>query len=42
MGVPVKINQTGIAEIQKIELDKSEQNALEISAQTIRNNIQSI
>jgi len=42
MGVPVKINQNGIAEIQTIELDKSEQNSLKISAQTIRNNIQSI
>jgi malate/lactate dehydrogenase len=42
MGVPVKINQNGIIEIQKIELDKFEQNSLKISAQTIRINIQSV
>ncbi|MEX0861362.1 malate dehydrogenase [Nitrosopumilus sp.] len=42
MGVPVKINQNGVIEIQKIELDEFEQNSLKISAQTIRNNIQSI
>jgi len=42
MGVPVKINQNGIIEIQKIELDKFEQNSLKISAHTIRINIQSV
>lgn len=42
MGVPVKIDQNGIVDIQKIELDKSEQTSLGISAQTIRDNIQSI
>ena len=42
MGVPVKIDQTGITDIQKIELDKFEQSSLKISAQIIRDDIQSI
>lgn len=42
MGVPVKISKDGISEIKKIELDEFEQKLLKISAQSIRNNIQSI
>lgn len=42
MGVPVKIGQNGIIDIQKIDLDKFEQSSLKISAQTIRDDIQSI
>lgn len=42
MGVPVKIDEHGISEIQKIELDEFEKKSLKMSAQTIRNNIQSI
>lgn len=39
MGVPVKINKNGIAEINEIQFDESEQKLLRLSAQTIRNNI---
>ncbi|MDC4230793.1 MAG: lactate dehydrogenase [Nitrosopumilus sp.] len=42
MGVPVKINQNGILEIQKIELDVSESALLKISSNKIRNYIDSI
>ena len=42
MGVPVKISSKGIVEIQSIELNKTEQELLKKSAQTIRKNIKSI
>lgn len=42
MGVPVKINKNGISEILDVTLDKSEQESFEFSAQTIRNNIESV
>ena len=42
MGVPVKINQSGIAEIQKIELDESELSMLKESAKKIRSDISSV
>jgi len=42
MGVPVKINQNGISEIQNVDLDQSEQESFQKSAQTIRNNIKSL
>jgi len=41
MGVPVKINQDGIIEIQDMDFDSSEQKLFHKSAQTIRNNITS-
>ncbi|HUU47271.1 MAG TPA: lactate dehydrogenase [Nitrosopumilaceae archaeon] len=42
MGVPVRISPEGIIEIQSMNLDKFEQELLKKSAQTIRNNINSI
>ena len=42
MGVLTKINSDGILEILDIKLDDFEQKLFEFSAQTIRNNIQSI
>ena len=42
MGVPVKINQNGISEIQKIELDEVESTLLKESANKIRNDINSV
>jgi len=42
MGVPVKVNQNGISEIQNIDLDRFEQESFQKSAQTIRNNIESL
>ncbi len=39
MGVPLKINRNGIKSITEIKLDKSEINALHVSAQTIKNHI---
>lgn len=42
MGVPVMINGDGLSKIQEIHLDKSEQNLFKLSADTIRENIQSI
>ncbi|QLH03077.1 lactate dehydrogenase [Nitrosopumilus cobalaminigenes] len=42
MGVPVKINQNGISEIQKIKLDDTESSSLKKSSVKIRNDIQSI
>jgi malate dehydrogenase len=42
MGVPVKINQHGISEIEKVKLDDSESSSLKKSAEKIRNNIRSI
>lgn len=42
MGVPIKITSKGIMEIKDTKLDESEQELFKISAQSIRNNIQSI
>ena len=42
MGVPVKINQNGISEIQKIKLDDTESSSLKKSAEKIRKDIKSI
>lgn len=42
MGVPVRITSKGIAEIQPMDLDESEQELFKKSAQTIRNNIKSV
>ena len=42
MGVPVKINQNGISEIQKMKLDDTESSSLKKSSEKIRNDIQSI
>jgi len=42
IGVPVKITSKGITEIKDTKLDESERESFKISAQTIRNNIQSI
>lgn len=42
MGVPVKINQKGVVEIEKIELDKTESNLLAESAKKIRRDIESV
>ncbi|MFQ5782468.1 MAG: malate dehydrogenase [Nitrosopumilus sp.] len=39
MGIPVKINQIGISEIQKIDLDESELSMLTESAKKIRDDI---
>jgi malate dehydrogenase len=39
MGIPIKLNQDGVKEIIEIKLDKSENELLKISAQTIRNYI---
>jgi len=41
MGVPVKIDQTGITEIQKIKLDDIESSSLKKSSEKIRKHIQS-
>ncbi len=42
MGVPVKINQNGISEIQKITLDEFESTQLRESSNKIRNDINSV
>ena len=42
MGIPVKITSKGILEIQSMDFDESEQKLFKISAQTIRNTIQSV
>ena len=42
MGVPVKISSKGLVEIQSMTLDKLEQELFRKSAQTIRNNINSV
>jgi len=42
MGVPTKIDQNGISEIQKIPLDDSELSSLKKSSEKIRNHIGSI
>jgi malate dehydrogenase len=42
MGVPIKISSKGIIEIQSMDFDESEQKLFKISAQTIRNTIQSV
>ena len=42
MGVPVKINQNGVFEIQKIKLDDSELSMLKESCNKIRNDINSL
>ena len=42
MGIPVKINKDGIKEIIEIKLNKSENDLLKISAQTIRDYIKSL
>lgn len=41
MGVPVKINQVGVSEIQTIELDESESSLLKESSKKIRDDINS-
>ena len=42
MGVPVRIDQNGISEIQKIKLDDTESSSLKKSSEKIRNYIQSV
>jgi len=42
MGVPVRITSKGVAEIQPMDLDESEQELFKKSAQAIRNNIKSV
>jgi malate/lactate dehydrogenase len=42
MGIPIKLNREGVKEIIEIKLDKSENELLKISAQTIRNYIKSL
>ncbi len=42
MGVPIKITSKGFTEIQSIDFDESERELFKISAQAIRNNIQSV
>jgi len=42
LGVPIKIASKGIMEIQAMEFDETERELFKMSAQTIRNNIQSI
>ena len=42
MGVPIKITSKGISEIQSMDFDESEQELFKISAETIRNNLQSV
>ena len=42
MGTPVKINQNGVTEIQKIKLDESELSMLKESAKKIRDDISSV
>ena len=41
MGIPVKIDQNGVIEIQKIKLDESELSMLKESARKIRDDINS-
>ncbi|KEQ55871.1 Malate dehydrogenase protein [Marine Group I thaumarchaeote SCGC AAA799-E16] len=41
MGVPVKINQNGVSEIQQIKLDDTESSSLKKSSEKIRNDINS-
>jgi malate dehydrogenase len=41
MGIPVIIDKNGVSKIREIKLNKSESESLKISAQTIRNYIQS-
>ena len=42
MGVPVRLDQNGICEIQKMKLDDTESSSLKKSSEKIRNHIQSI
>ncbi len=42
MGTPVKINQNGVTEIQKINLDESELSMLKESPNKIRDDISSV
>jgi len=42
MGVPVRIDQNGVSEIQKMKLDDTESSSLKKSSEMIRNHIQSI
>lgn len=42
LGIPIKINKTGVKEIIEIKLNESESNLLKISAQTIRDYIKSL
>ena len=42
MGVPVRIDQNGICEIQKVKLDDTESSSLKKSSEKIRNHIQSV
>ncbi|MBW2472354.1 MAG: lactate dehydrogenase, partial [Deltaproteobacteria bacterium] len=42
MGVPVSITKDGVSQIQHIDLDKQETESLNLSADAIRNNINSI
>ena len=42
MGIPVKINQNGVSEIQKIDLDGSEKLMLKESSKKIRDDINSV
>lgn len=42
MGVPVKINQNGVIEIQQLKLDDTESSSLKKSSQKIRNDIESV
>ncbi len=42
MGVPVRIDQNGVSEIQKIKLDDTESSSLKKSSEKIRNHIRSI
>jgi len=42
MGVPVRIDQNGVSEIQKMKLDDTESSSLKKSSEKIRNHIQSI
>ncbi|MCV0391934.1 MAG: lactate dehydrogenase [Nitrosopumilus sp.] len=42
MGIPVKINHTGVVEIEKIALDNSESELLALSAKKIQDDIKSV
>ena len=42
MGVPVKINQNGVIEIQQVKLDDTESSSLKKSSEKIRNDIKSV
>ena len=42
MGVPVKIDQSGVIEVKQIKLDDTESSSLKKSSEKIRNDIQSI